>query len=572
MKKSASRETLGAPLPFIRVADEEEAGALEAFRMNYASYRLGAIHGAKGEVTELNMRKDAEAFLYGELAEANKALAEAKQKVRELLNTTRDLEAIRAAFATSDDLLNEVQRTARQSLRVEIESRLAARTARVEAAVKDVLGKAGKGHVSATTYQFTTGAPVRTDVLVARGIVAQPEQAAFEIIPSMSASSTHFVFTDETVDALYGERFVEGFAKLGYRVHKIVVPDGEDAKTLEVFSQLADKVLAIGIDKYSILVSLGGGAVANLCGFIASTLHRGIGLIHFPTTLLAQVDAAISHKQAVNAPHGKNLVGSYYAPLKIIVDPDVLQTLEDWLLPDGFGEIVKHALCQDTEVLLKTLDEHEGPITDPDFLEKVTRRTIELKCEVIDVDPKEKREAVVLIYGHELAHAIETVSHRPGSLCCLSHGQAVAIGCVVSARVSVALGCCDPSVIDRTIALCRKYHLPTEVPPDQSIDAIMKALRKTKVYTAEGCQFALLEQIGRLFNVDAQYHLPVSDDVIRAATEATMAPPGTVILGVGSSGFLRRKKVSKNDLIEAADNYEPGAGWTLEAGNAPHAC
>lgn len=478
------------------------------------------------------MRKDAESILYSELAEANKSLAEARQKVCELLNTTRDLEAIRAAFATSDDNLTDAQRGARHKLRMDIEERIQARTARVDAAIKHVLGKAAQGHINATTYQFTTGAPIRTDVLVARGIVAQPEQAAFEIIPKISASSPHFVFTDETVNSLYGNRFVEGFKKLGYHIKKIVVPDGEDAKTLQVFTELADRVLSIGIDKHSILISLGGGAVANLCGFIASTLHRGIGLIHFPTTLLAQCDAAISHKQAVNAPHGKNLVGAYYAPLKIIVDPDVLQTLEDWLLPDGFGEIVKHAICQDTGVLLKMLDEHDGPMTEPDFLERAVRRTIELKCEVIDVDPKEKREAVVLIYGHELAHAVETVSHRPGSLCCLSHGQAVAIGCVVSARVSAMLGCCEDSVIQRTIDLCQKFHLPTQIPADQSIEAIMKALRKTKVYTAEGCQFALLEAFGRLFNVDAQYHLPVSDDIIRKATEETMAPPGTVILGV----------------------------------------
>ncbi|KAJ8599110.1 hypothetical protein CTAYLR_006343 [Chrysophaeum taylorii] len=563
--------SLGEPLPFVKIASEEEKGALEAFRVNYASYRLGAIRGAKGEVTTLDGNKENEAKLYRELAQANKALAEARLKVSELLNTTRDLEAVRAAYATSDDNLDDGQRASRARLRTDIEFRMNQRMSRVEAAIKDVRGKAGKGHIAASQYQFTTGAPVRTDVLVARGVVRHPEDAAFEIIPTVSASSPIFVFTDETVNSLYGENFVEGFKALGYAVHKIVVPDGEDAKTLDVFSSLADRVLSIGIDKYSVLVSLGGGAVANVCGFIASTLHRGIGLVHFPTTLLAQCDAAISHKQAVNAPHGKNLVGSYYAPIKIIVDPDVLQTLEDWLLPDGMGEIVKHALCQD-DLLLQMLDEYDGAMSDPDFLERVTRRTIELKCEVIDVDPKEKREAVVLIYGHELAHAIETVSHRPGSLCCLSHGQAVAIGCVVSARVSVALGCCDPSVIQRTIDLCEKYHLPTRIPPDQSIDAIMKALRKTKIYTAEGCQFALLERIGRLFNVDMEYHLPVSDDVIRAATQETMAPPGTVIMGVGSSGFLRRKKVSKNDLIEAADNNVPGSGWTLEQGNAPHAC
>mmetsp|Transcript_19075 Transcript_19075/g.24734 ORF Transcript_19075/g.24734 Transcript_19075/m.24734 type:complete len:573 (-) Transcript_19075:1172-2890(-) len=567
LKPSATlSEKLGAALPFVKLGSDHDLYALDQFRYDYASYRLGAIKGAKGE----RPSPEVEAKLYSDLAEANKALAEARAKVAELQQTTRDLEAIRAAYATRDDDLNGIQVVARKKLRADLIERASRRVCRVEKAITDVLGKAGKGDIAGETFEFTTGAPVKTEIHVARGIVAAPERAAFEIIPKASASSPCYVFTDETVNSLYGERFLQGLLKLGYNVKKIVVPDGEDAKTLQVFAELADKVLSLGVDKYSVLISLGGGAVANLCGFIASTLHRGLGLIHFPTTLLAQCDASISHKQAVNAPHGKNLVGSYYAPIKIIVDVNVLATLEDWLLPDGFGEIVKHALCQDAK-LLQWLDEHNGDITDLEFLDKVVRRTIELKCEVIDVDPKEKREAVVLIYGHELGHAVETISHRPGSLCCLSHGQAVAVGCVVSARVSHALGCCDADVIQRTIDLCEKYHLPTQIPADQSIDSIMKALKKTKVYTAEGCQFALLEKVGRLFNVDAEYHLPVADDLIIECTKQSMAPPGTIILGAGSSGFLRRKKVTKDDLIEACDKPEPGAGWTLE-GNAVHAC
>merc|ERR1711871_145021 len=331
--------------------------------------------------------------------------------------------------------------------------------------------------------------------------------------------------------------------RMGFVVHRIVIPDGEDAKTLEVYAELADRVLTVGIDKLSILISLGGGAVANVCGFIASTLHRGIGLIHFPTTLLAQCDAAISHKQAVNAPHGKNLVGSYYAPIRIVVDPDVLQML----------------------------DEYDGPLTDPAFLERVVRRTIELKCQVIDIDPKEKREAVVLVYGHTLGHPIEAISHRPGSLCCLSHGQAVAIGCVVAARVAVKMGLCDHAVIQRTVDLCKKYELPTVVPADQSVDRIMAKLPYNKTWTQEGTVMALLEDIGRLFNVDQSYLLPVSESVIREAVTETMAPPGTVIRGAGSSGFLRRNKVSANDILEAADKPIPGSGWDKNS-IVPHAC
>lgn len=237
------------------------------------------------------------------------------------------------------------------------------------------------------------------------------------------------------------------------------------------------------------------------------------------------------------------------------MDPDVLQTLEDWLLPDGMGEIVKHALCQDTE-LLDYLEAYEGELRDPDFLEYVVRRTIELKCEVIDLDPKEHKEAVVLVYGHTLAHPIESLSHRMGTACCLSHGQAVAIGCVIAARVSAEMGLCDESLIGRTEALCAKYDLPYLIPSDQSVDRIMAKLPFTKTYTTEGTLMILIEQPGKVFNFDGQYKCPVSDDAIRRALYATMAPFGTMIKGSGSSGLLRKNKLSNQEL------NVPGAGWS----------
>src|SRR5262249_60109569 len=125
----------------------------------------------------------------------------------------------------------------------------------------------------------------------------------------------------------------------------------EESKTIENYGRLVEHVLEKGIDERSILVSLGGGAVCNVCGFVASTLYRGVGLIHVPTTLMAQCDAAISHKQALNGTRGKNLVGSYYAPIRVVVDVEFLATLEDWLIPDGLAVVVKHALRQDPRYL-----------------------------------------------------------------------------------------------------------------------------------------------------------------------------------------------------------------------------
>ena len=141
----------------------------------------------------------------------------------------------------------------------------------------------------------------------------------------------------------------------------------------------------------------------------------------------------------------------------------------------------------------------------------------------------------------------------------------------MAARVAVKMGLCDHAVIQRTVDLCKKYELPTVVPADQSVDRIMEKLPFNKTWTQEGTVMALLEDIGRLFNVDQSYLLPVSESVIREAVTETMAPPGTVIRGAGSSGFLRRNKVSANDILEAADKPIPGSGWDKNS-IVPHAC
>jgi len=245
-----------------------------------------------------------------EIATLQAQLAAASARISELESELGSEATVNTKYVdTPDTDLSKPQFEGRIALRQEMAARTSKRITRVLDARSEVESKVGRGTIDGSTYHFTTGRPVRTDVIVGRGVVSNPMAAAFEIIPMASASSPLFVFTDETVNSIYGDAFVQGFVDMGYNMHKIVLPDGEDAKTLEMFAKYADEVLSTGIDKNSVLISLGGGAVANVCGFIASTLHRGIGLIHFPTTLLAQCDASISHKQAVNAPHGKNVRG-----------------------------------------------------------------------------------------------------------------------------------------------------------------------------------------------------------------------------------------------------------------------
>lgn len=382
---------------------------------------------------------------------------------------------------------------------------------RVERVVKPAFAReVGAG---ADKYTFMTGKPHATDVFVQRGFVRNP--ATLQLIPDASASSPVYVFTDTRVNALYGDDFVGGLKQMGYDVRRVVMAEGEESKTLANYTRLVEHVIGGGIDERSVLVSLGGGAVCNVCGFLAATLYRGIGLVHVPTTLMAQCDAAISHKQGINGERGKNLVGAYYPPIQIAVDIDVLQTLEDWLIPDGLSEVIKHALGQDRDYLQFLLD-YEGDIRDPDFLEAVVRRNIELKCALMAVDPKEFREGMVLQYGHTVGHPIEFLSGYA-----LNHGQSVGIGMMVAVRVSRLLGGCTDEDVALHLHVIQKYGLPTRIPANIAVDDILAMMRYNKRYLSEGTRMALIDGPGSMWSVDGDYVIPVSDAVLREAITQT---------------------------------------------------
>ena len=373
------------------------------------------------------------------------------------------------------------------------------------------------GAASGQRYAFQTGAPATTEVIVGRGIATDGSRLDLGI-PARCASSPIFVFTDTTVNRLYGDNFVSALEARGYLVHRIVMEDGEVSKTITNYARLVDHVLEKGIDERSVLVSLGGGAVCNVCGFVASTLYRGIGLIHVPTTLMAQCDAAISHKQALNGARGKNLIGAYYPPMRVVVDVNFLATLEDWLIPDGLAEVVKHALGQDAQYL-KDLLAYQGDHRDPDFLEWVVKRNIELKCELMAVDPKEHAAGMVLQYGHNVGHAVEYLSSYD-----LSHGEAVAIGMMVAARIARLLGGCDDELVELHRQVIAKYNLPTTIPATMRIPDIIDAMRYDKKFLTEGVRMALVATPGALWQVEGDYAIPVPDDVLIPALEATMEP------------------------------------------------
>jgi len=365
--------------------------------------------------------------------------------------------------------------------------------------------------VGGTEFSFVVPAPVPARIAVGRGFVRDPSR--LPLVPEDAASSPVFVFTDETVDRLYGAAFVADMQDRGYDAQAVVLPDGEGSKSLANYHYLVERVLSRGVDERSVFISLGGGVVCNVCGFVASTIYRGLDLVHLPTTVMAQCDAAISHKQAINGYHGKNMVGSYYVPRLVAADVEVLATLPERLLRDGLAEVIKHALGQD-RAYVDLLLAHRGGVDDLDFLERVVTRNVELKCALAISDPKEHAEGMVLQYGHTVGHAVE---HLTGYR--LYHGESVAIGMVVAARVARLLGACRDDLVDLHVELCRRFALPTEVPAAIATEDVLESLRYNKKYLTEGTRMALLADVGRLWSVEGDYAIPVSDAVLAEAVE-----------------------------------------------------
>jgi 3-dehydroquinate synthase len=275
----------------------------------------------------------------------------------------------------------------------------------------------------------------------------------------------------------------------------LTVPDGERAKTLRTASRLYDRLLELGCDRRTVLVGLGGGAVGDLTGFVASTFLRGVPLVQIPTTLLSQIDASVGGKTAVNHPRGKNLIGTFYQPRLVLIDPDVLATLRKRELRCGMAELIKGAAIWDAAFfgwLEENIDSMMRLETDP--LTEAIARACSIKAEVVGLDEREAGLRALLNFGHTLAHAVENVVGYRKVL----HGEAVSMGMVFASRMSEARGLVAEGVADRIAALLGRVGLPTE-PPDWSRDreAYLRALSVDKKVRGEKVAFVVLREIGR---------------------------------------------------------------------------
>jgi 3-dehydroquinate synthase len=325
------------------------------------------------------------------------------------------------------------------------------------------------------------------------------------LLPELPGASTAFVVADGTVSARWLEPLAAGLTEAGLATVPLVVPAGEDAKTLRVYETLLHQLATQEAHRDDPVIALGGGAVGDLAGFVASTYMRGVPFVQVPTTLLAQVDAAIGGKAAVNLPEGKNLVGAFAQPRLVVADVDTLATLGEREFRSGLSEVVKYALIVDQE-LLDVLERDPAAVLarDPATLEWVVARCVAAKARIVAEDERDDGRRLILNYGHTLGHALERLDAFAGR----SHGEAVAVGMVFAARLAEARGTSPDGLAARTGRLLASLGLETDGSwPDP--DDIIAAFRLDKKYRG-GVRFVLLEDVGRPIVVD-----DVTDDEAR---------------------------------------------------------
>lgn len=266
------------------------------------------------------------------------------------------------------------------------------------------------------------------------------------------------IVTNTKVGPLYLSIVKKCLEGNGIQVYDVILPDGEEYKTMDTLNIIMDVCMDAKLDRKSTLIALGGGVIGDMTGFAAAIYQRGVKFIQIPTTLMAMVDSAVGGKTAVNHPKGKNMIGAFYQPDAVIVDTDTLKTLPDRELKSGIAEVIKYGLIRDPDFFLWQEQNVEKIIArDPAALAYTIKRSCENKAEVVVADEKEGGVRATLNLGHTFGHAIETGLGYGAWL----HGEAVATGMIMAAEMSHAIGYIDEDILTRTRLLTLKAGLPT---------------------------------------------------------------------------------------------------------------
>ena len=330
--------------------------------------------------------------------------------------------------------------------------------------------------------EVKTGRPY--DILIEHGILDN----AGEHIRPLTKAIRAVIISDTNVSPIYSDRVKDSLEKSGFETSVFVFEAGESSKRLSTIEKMYTHLFENNITRTDIIVALGGGVTGDMAGFAAATYLRGIDFVQIPTSLLAQVDSSVGGKTAVDLPAGKNLVGAFWQPVLVLIDPDTLHTLPGKFFKDGLGEVVKYG-CIRSASLFERLENENAR----DFIDDIIFECVSIKRDVVEHDERDTGERAILNFGHTLGHALEKLNGYTN----LTHGEAVAAGSAIITRISERHGLTAQGTAQRLENLLKKYDLP--VTSEFPLAEIVNATRGDKKSTGKSIKFVFLKETGECF-------------------------------------------------------------------------
>lgn len=325
-----------------------------------------------------------------------------------------------------------------------------------------------------------------------------------EYINQIYQGNKIMIISDDQVYSHYGDLLTSILEKQ-YDINHVVVAHGEESKRFDILPSLYKSLLDFKLTRTDLIIALGGGVIGDLAGFVAATYLRGVKLVQIPTSLLAQVDSSVGGKVAVDLPEGKNLVGAFYHPKMVLIDPETLKTLPERFINDGMGEVIKYGCIKDKK-LFERLNSYKDFTDLYNDIEEIIYRCVDIKRDVVERDQFDFGDRLLLNFGHTLAHAIE--QHYQYKK--YSHGEAVAIGMVQLTMIAEDKGLTKKMTSNLIAELCTKYHLPTY--SDTKTTDLIAAINLDKKNLNKKLSLVLLKEIGDSYVYQSDVSLIIEKD------------------------------------------------------------
>ena len=321
-------------------------------------------------------------------------------------------------------------------------------------------------------------------IYIQKGIL----KSAHEKIKEIYQGKKIMIISDDQVYHYYGE-LLTNVLQQDFEVGHVIVPHGEHSKRFDMLPQLYQACLDFQLTRTDLIVALGGGVIGDMAGFVASSYLRGVKLVQIPTSLLAQVDSSVGGKVAVDLPEGKNLVGAFYHPWMVLIDPETLKTLEPRFIHDGMGEVIKYGCIKDKN-LFEKLESYQNFEELYENIDEIIYNCVDIKRDVVEKDQFDFGDRLLLNFGHTYGHAIEQYYHYER----YSHGEAVSIGMYQISQISEKENMTKPETSERIKNILTQYSLPFECRVETK--DLMKAISLDKKNINNSLSLVLLKEIG----------------------------------------------------------------------------